>query len=138
MLLKCSVISGAFLYRSVCVSVHSLSAFALCVNSPVALRRWTLFLALKRNIWVIYHGIMGSSLFWLWHKVVFLRWLHFGIYYLNYVNIKRKKDFVYIYSIIWRIYLFLIWCDTHGLFLSLSQTDWPCSPKTLHSTSYML
>lgn len=96
MLLKCPVISGAFLYRSVCVCVHSLSAFALCVNSPVALRRWTLFLALKRNIWVTYHGITGSDLFWFWHKMVFLRWLHFGSYYLNYVNTKRKKDFVYI------------------------------------------
>lgn len=45
MLPKCSVISGQFLYRSVCISVRSLSTFALLCT--VAIGRWSIFLALK-------------------------------------------------------------------------------------------
>lgn len=47
MLPKCSVISGQFLCRSVCISVHTLSTFALLCT--VAIGRWSIFLALKRT-----------------------------------------------------------------------------------------
>lgn len=65
MLLKCSVISGQFLYRSVCISMRSLSTFALLCT--VAIGKWSIFLALKRTF-----ELFSMSL---WDQVC----VHFGI-----------------------------------------------------------
>lgn len=128
MLPKCSVVLVHF-YTALCAFPFCLCS--TCVNSTVAIGRWSIFLALKETL-----ELFSMS----WDQICFdfsIRWsfflrrLHFGIYCLNYVNTKKCGFYICRYDLkSMCVYIYFFNCDTKKLTLSLSQRSWPCLPKT--------
>lgn len=115
MLPKCSVVLVHF-YTALCAFPFCLCS--TCVNSTVAIGRWSIFLALKETL-----ELFSMS----WDQICFdfsIRWsfflrrLHFGIYCLNYVNTKKCGFYICRYDLkSMCVYIF---------FLIVTQKNLPC------------